>query len=70
MTKTAKRPTSCPCCSGPMPRTGMAGVSLSRADNHTDICSDCGVREAVQGIERAWNGKPPKRRPGDPRGEG
>lgn len=38
--------TPCPVCSGPL-HERRAMNSLSRADNHTYICSRCGQREAL-----------------------
>ena len=34
----------CPACHGPMVHPFVA---LSRRDNETEICSDCGIREAT-----------------------
>jgi hypothetical protein len=37
-----------PDCSEPLPGPyGKPGVAMSRADNHTLICSRCGTREAL-----------------------
>ena len=29
--------------------------AISREDNKTEICSECGVKEALQGLERDYN---------------
>lgn len=42
---------SCPICDGPIPNKEYEGQykgALSRRDNKTEICSDCGVMEALQ----------------------
>lgn len=39
------RPDLCPKCGGPMPDYPGA---ISRRDNATEICSDCGAREAME----------------------
>jgi hypothetical protein len=44
----SRRSKSCPRCGGPLPQYGMQGVSLSRRDNRTDICSKCGMEEAIE----------------------
>jgi hypothetical protein len=41
----------CPRCLGDVPNTARRGEypgALSRADNATEICSDCGTHEALQ----------------------
>lgn len=41
----------CPRCGGGVPNDLMKGVyvgALSRTDNLTEICSDCGVSEAME----------------------
>jgi len=55
--------TTCPRCGGPMPRSGAEGQypgALSRRDNWTYICSDCGTQEALEDLsglgEAAWTG--------------
>jgi hypothetical protein len=40
----------CPSCSGYIPNNETPGAypgAISRADNKTEICSDCGVAEAL-----------------------
>ncbi len=40
----------CPRCGGPIPSEEHAGEypgALSRVDNHTEICSQCGTDEAM-----------------------
>lgn len=40
----------CPRCKGPIPAEGHEGEypgAISRWDNETEICSDCGQREAI-----------------------
>lgn len=46
---------SCPLCGGPIPNAlyeGQYKGALSRRDNKTEICSDCGVMEAIQDYNR------------------
>jgi hypothetical protein len=46
---------SCPICDGPIPNAEYEGQykgALSRRDNKTEICSDCGVMEAVEDYNR------------------
>lgn len=41
----------CPRCLGAIPTAAHPGKfpgALSRTDNKTEICSDCGVREALE----------------------
>lgn len=41
----------CPRCLGAIPNNEFAGMypgALSRTDNKTEICSDCGVQEALE----------------------
>ena len=41
----------CPRCGGDVPNTeykGQYAGALSRTDNHTEICSDCGSDEALE----------------------
>jgi len=48
----ARRSNACAyqdCCKQLPGPYGSAGVSLSRRDNKTLICSDCGIREAFLG---------------------
>ena len=47
---------SCPICGGPIPNAlyeGQYAGALSRRDNKTEICSDCGVMEAIQDFANA-----------------
>lgn len=39
---------NCPRCGDTMPRH----PALSRADNRTAVCSDCGVEEAIEAMKR------------------
>jgi hypothetical protein len=44
----------CPRCGGPVPNAEFAGQycgALSRTDNKTEICSDCGTMEAMEDFE-------------------
>ena len=46
----------CPICNGPIPNAMDEGKycgALSRRDNKTEICSDCGVMEAIQDFNRS-----------------
>jgi hypothetical protein len=46
-----KKSEKCPICSGPIPNSlheGEYAGALSRVDNETEICSECGVFEALQ----------------------
>jgi len=46
----------CPLCHGPIPNAMDEGKycgALSRRDNKTEICSDCGVREAIEDYNRS-----------------
>jgi len=41
----------CPRCGGDVPNTAYKGQysgALSRTDNHTEVCSDCGTYEALE----------------------
>lgn len=45
----------CPICKGFIPNNSQPGLypgALSRVDNKTEICSDCGMQEALMGIQR------------------
>lgn len=46
--KTIKR---CPKCNGPLGNR----PALSRRDNKTDICADCGMKEAIKDVEKMVN---------------
>lgn len=49
-----KKP-KCPICSGPIPNAlheGKYAGALSRVDNETEICSECGVMEAMQDLQK------------------
>ena len=46
---------SCPICNGPIPNAmdeGKYSGALSRRDNKTEICSSCGVMEAIEDYNR------------------
>lgn len=46
---------SCPICNGPIPNAmdkGKYAGALSRKDNKTEICSSCGVMEAIEDYNR------------------
>ena len=46
---------SCPICNGPIPNALYEGKykgALSRRDNTTEICSSCGVMEAIEDYNR------------------
>jgi hypothetical protein len=46
-----KKSEKCPICNGPIPNAlheGKYAGALSRVDNKTEICSECGVFEALQ----------------------
>jgi len=46
---------SCPICGGPIPNAeheGQYSGALSRRDNKTEICSSCGVMEAIEDYNR------------------
>ena len=46
---------SCPICNGPIPNAldeGKYKGALSRRDNTTEICSSCGVMEAIEDYNR------------------
>jgi len=50
MTKTLE-PNTCPRCLGGIPNNEQRGVyigALSRTDNKTEICSQCGAEEALE----------------------
>lgn len=59
MNTTKRARVTCPRCGEPMPAVGLAGVSLSRRDNRTYICDQCGSREAFEdaGVE-VYDGPP------------
>ena len=49
----------CPRCGEPIPNREHAGQysgAISRHDNVTEICSDCGTNEAIEDLEKqsAW----------------
>jgi hypothetical protein len=49
----------CPLCDGFIPNNEQPGEypgALSRRDNKTEICSECGVREAFSGLMRSFKG--------------
>jgi predicted RNA-binding Zn-ribbon protein involved in translation (DUF1610 family) len=44
-------PKVCPTCGGWIPNNDTPGAyrgALSRRDNKTEICSDCGLKEALE----------------------
>jgi hypothetical protein len=48
---TARAYSMCPRCLGAIPNAAHPGAypgALSRTDNKTEICSDCGVKEALE----------------------
>ena len=50
-----KKSEKCPICDGPIPNAlheGQYSGALSRVDNKTEICSECGVMEALQDFEK------------------
>jgi len=50
-----KKSEKCPICDGPIPNAlheGQYAGALSRVDNETEICSECGVFEAMQDFEK------------------
>lgn len=51
--KNNREPKQCPRCKGPLP-IGYPGA-VSRLDNETEICSDCGVKEALGGTRGLEN---------------
>lgn len=63
-----KVPPVCPRCGGWIPNNDVPGAfpgALSRVDNKTEICSECGTEEAVQQLTdgapapmSAWVGMP------------
>lgn len=49
--KVSRTYSMCPRCLGAVPNAAHPGKypgALSRTDNKTEICSDCGVREALE----------------------
>ena len=50
-----KKSVKCPICNGPIPNAlheGQYSGALSRVDNETEICSECGVMEAMQDLQK------------------
>ena len=50
----------CPECDGPIPNAkdvGKYAGAISRKDNKTEICSNCGVREALEDFYKQTEGK-------------
>lgn len=44
---------TCPRCLGPIPNGWTPGAypgALSRTDNRTEVCSDCGTEEAIEQV--------------------
>lgn len=55
-----KVPNVCPICDGWIPNNLQPGAypgAISRRDNKTEICSDCGVREAMEDYANYLNNK-------------
>lgn len=55
----ATAPPKCPRCDGYIPNNEQPGKfpgALSRVDNKTEICSDCGTAEAYNGISTIYMG--------------
>lgn len=55
---------ACPRCGGAIPNASTPGAypgALSRRDNATEICSDCGMREALEDYARAIGSDDPNR---------
>jgi hypothetical protein len=54
--------TVCPRCGKGIPNdlfVGQYSGALSRRDNKTEICSDCGISEAFEDFDgRAYDGEP------------
>lgn len=51
-----KKSEKCPICGGAIPNAlheGEYAGALSRVDNETEICSECGFMEAMQGFTRS-----------------
>lgn len=46
---------NCPTCNGPM-HEELVMNALSRRDNATYICSDCGLAEAMQDFSKKFGG--------------
>lgn len=49
---------NCPRCDGDMPSTlhkGQYPGALSRYDNATEVCSSCGVEEAIAHLMKGWD---------------
>lgn len=59
----------CPRCGGGIPNSKTPGAypgALSRLDNETEICSDCGYREAMYQMFGSKQGGLPSARGGGP----
>jgi hypothetical protein len=53
----------CPTCDGYIPNNKTPGAypgALSRVDNETEICSECGTREALLGVEQTLDNRKEK----------
>jgi len=51
-----KKSEKCPICGGAIPNAlheGEYAGALSRVDNETEICSECGFMEAMQGFYKS-----------------
>jgi len=51
-----KKPKPCPRCGQPI----YTFPALSRVDNRTEICSDCGTTEALEAFARSLHSEPRK----------
>lgn len=57
MTMTINEPKRCPSCEGWIPNNDTPGAypgALSRRDNKTEICSECGTMEAIEDFNRNY----------------
>jgi len=53
-----QKPKRCPICKGWIPNNDTPGAypgALSRRDNKTEICSECGQMEAFEDFDRRFN---------------
>ena len=60
MTKTHSQDYICPRCGGDIPnseRKGQYPGAISRVDNKTEVCSGCGMKEAMLEISGRLNDK-------------
>lgn len=57
MSISINEPKRCPLCEGWIPNNDMPGAypgALSRRDNKTEICSECGTMEAIEDFNRNY----------------